>query len=58
VRLLVRAGRATLVEQSIPDDTTELHVRFVVPLWLRWAGIGVIVKTTGGTSPIVVSVTM
>jgi hypothetical protein len=42
--LTVRAGRTTLVQQHICNGPGEVSVRFILPVFLRWLPVGVIVR--------------
>jgi hypothetical protein len=56
MRLLVRAGSVTLVEQHVGSEPGEITVRYVVPFFLRWLPVGVVVKVNVGNQQMAISV--
>jgi hypothetical protein len=54
--LTVRAGSVTLVEH-IGSEPGEVAVHYIVPIWLRWLPVGVIVKINTTNHRAVLSVT-
>lgn len=56
MKLLVRAGSVTVVE-TIGSEPGEVQVRFVVPFYVRWLAVGVIVMVNVGERVSTTSVT-
>lgn len=46
MRLIIRAGSVTMLEQSVGGEAGEISVRFFVPLLLRWLPVSVDVRIT------------
>jgi hypothetical protein len=55
--LTIRAGSVTLVEQHVGSEPGEISVRYVVPFFLRWLPVGVVVKVNAGNQQMAISAT-